>query len=148
MLAVPSYVIHKVAQHGQRVLADALAPHQLALPHFAVLNALRDLGPLAQHELADHLHIHASHLVRHLDETERRELVRRERDPGDRRRLRVAITPAGDALIAELAPAVDRAEQATLRALSPAERETLTALMARVLAEHDQLTPKARAVSC
>jgi DNA-binding MarR family transcriptional regulator len=148
LLAVPGYVIHKVAQHGQRVLHEALAEHELALPHFAVLSALHDLGPVAQHALAAHLHIHASHLVRYLDETERRGLVGRERDPDDRRRQRVAITTAGEALIAKLTPAVERAEQDLLKALSPTERETLTTLLDRVLADHDRLEPEDRAVGC
>ena len=141
-LAIPGYVVDKVAGHGQRVLAAAVAEHDLALPHFAVLTALADLGPLAQHALAAHLHIHASHLVRYLDETERRGLVARERDPDDRRRLRVAITAAGEALLLELAPAVPRAEQDLLRALSPTERATLTTLLDRVLDDHDRRVPE------
>jgi DNA-binding MarR family transcriptional regulator len=148
LLGVPGYVIHKVAQHGQRVLHEALAEHQLALPHFAVLSALHDVGPVAQHALAAHLHIQASHLVRYLDETERRGLVGRERDPDDRRRQRVAITAAGEALLTQLAPAVEHAEQDLLKALSPDERATLTALLDRVLADHDQRSPEDRAADC
>jgi DNA-binding MarR family transcriptional regulator len=138
LLAIPGYVIDRLGQHGQRVLLAPVAAHGLALPQFAVLRALRDLGSLAQHELAGHLHIQASHLVRYLDEVQRRGLVARERDPGDRRRQRVAITPAGEALLARLEPAVRAAEDELLAALSPAERTVLSELLRRVLEDNDR----------
>src|SRR3954470_18366990 len=97
LLGLPSYLAGAAARVGHRLLVDALATHELRLPHFSVLTALSDFGPLPQHEIADRLAINRSHLVGYLDDIEQRGLVERERDPQDRRRQYVALTPAGRA---------------------------------------------------
>lgn len=77
------------------MLVDAPAEHELRLTHFAVPTGLCDFRPLAQHDLADRLVLNRSHLVGCLDTVEESGPIRRERDPEDRRRLRVALTEAG-----------------------------------------------------
>jgi DNA-binding MarR family transcriptional regulator len=144
LLALPSYLAGHVARIGHRVLVDALAEHDLRLPHFAVLAGLSDFGPLAQHALADRLGLNRSHLVGYLDEVERRGLVHRERDPDDRRRQRVALTPSGQTLVRRLQKVAHRSQDEFLQVLSESERETLVTLLRRVLtaddAAHTQLT--------
>jgi DNA-binding MarR family transcriptional regulator len=111
LLALPSYLAGNVARTGHRLLLEALAEHDLRLAHFAVLAALADFGPLAQHELADRLDINRSHLVGHLDHVEQRGLVARDGDPDNRRRQRVALTAAGSALLRDLGPVAPRGRQ-------------------------------------
>lgn len=112
--------------------------HDLRLPHFAVLAGLSDFGPLAQHALADRLGLNRSHLVGYLDELERRELVGRERDPDDRRRQRVALTPSGKTLTRRLKEAANRSQDEFLSELSEEERETLISLLRRVVVADDR----------
>lgn len=137
LLALPSYLAGHVARIGHRALVEALKEHDLRLPHFAVLAGLGDFGPLAQHELADRLDLNRSHLVGYLDEVERQDLVRRVRDPADRRRQRVALTAGGEVRLAELKTVADRSQADCLGALSGPERETLTALLRRVVTVDD-----------
>jgi DNA-binding MarR family transcriptional regulator len=59
--------------------------------------------------------------------------VARTRDPGDRRRQRVALTEDGSALVADLVPVVEHANEELLAPLSAEERRTLTELLRRVL---------------
>jgi DNA-binding MarR family transcriptional regulator len=134
LLALPTYLAGHAARIGHRVLGDAMAGHDLRLPHFAVLTALAELGPLAQHELADRLVLNRSHLVGYLDEVEARDLVRRERDPEDRRRQRVALTTAGKSLQRKLMREAQRAQDEFLSPLSSDERATLVTLLGRILA--------------
>jgi DNA-binding MarR family transcriptional regulator len=138
LLALPSYLAGHVARIGRRVLVEALAEHDLRLPHFAVLTGLSDFGPLVQHTLADRLGLNRSHLVGYLDEIERRDLVHRERDPDDRRRQRVALTPPGRTLVRRLQEVAQRSQDEFLGVLSAAERETLISLMRRVVTADDQ----------
>lgn len=138
MLALPSYLAGNVARIGHRLLLGALAEHDLRLAHFAVLAALADFGPLAQHELADRLDINRSHLVGYLDHVEQRGLVARDRDPDDRRRQRVALTAAGRALLRDLGPVAERSQSEFLDALSRSERATLVSLLRRVLDANDE----------
>jgi DNA-binding MarR family transcriptional regulator len=137
LLALPSYLASHLAQIGRRGLADALAERGLRLPHFAVLTGLADFGPLAQHDLADRLGLNRSHLVGYLDEVESRGYVARERDPGDRRRQRVALTEDGRTVADELLWLAQESQQEFLGVLTEAERETLIGLMRRVVNADD-----------
>jgi DNA-binding MarR family transcriptional regulator len=138
LLALPSYLAGNVARIGHRLLLEGLAEQDLRLAHFAVLAALSDFGPLAQHELADRLDLNRSHLVGYVDDIEGRGLVRRDRDPDDRRRQRVAITPSGRALLERLQALARRSQAEFLQVLSEPERETLIALLRRVLRADDE----------
>jgi DNA-binding MarR family transcriptional regulator len=137
LLALPTYLAGQLARIGRRVLVESLAAHDLRLPHFAVLTALSDFGPLAQHDLADRLGLNRSHLVGYIDETEHRGLVGRERDPEDRRRQRVTLTGAGDVLIHRLQEIAQGSQEEFLHMLSESERETLITLMRRVVTSDD-----------
>jgi len=119
------------------MLVAALSEHDLRLPHFAVMTALSDFGPLVQRDLADRLGLNGSHLVGYLDEIERRGLLRRERDSDDRRRQRVALTEGGRALVRELQQIALRSQEELLHPLSEPERATLVSLMRRVVDSDD-----------
>ncbi len=138
LLELPSYLAGHVARIGNRPLEEELASRGLRLPHFAVLTALHDLGPVAQHELADRLRFNRSHLVGYLDHLERADLVVRERDSEDRRRQVVQLTPAGARLASELAGTARAVERAQLGALTDDELATLTGLLRRVLDAADR----------
>jgi DNA-binding MarR family transcriptional regulator len=105
----------------------------LPLKTLAVLAYLRDHDEVSQQALAEALCTDANTCVLVLNELETAERVRRRRDPADRRRHLVEITPDG-------LNALDRAERAqatieddVLAALTPDERETLRALLRRAL---------------
>jgi DNA-binding MarR family transcriptional regulator len=138
LLTFPSYLVSHVANIGPRQLVEALAERNLRPPHFAVLTALSDFGPLAQHELADCLGLNGSHLVGYLDDVEQHGLVRRVRDPKDRRRQRVALTPAGRTLQRRFQAVAQRSQAEYFKVLSELERETLIALLRRVLVADDE----------
>lgn len=138
LLNLPSYLVSHVANIGPRRLVEALSELNLRPPHFAVLTALSDFGPLAQHELADRLGLNQSHLVGYLDDTEQRGLVQRVRDPKDRRRQRVALTPSGRTLQRRLHAVAQRSQAEYLQVLSEPERQTLIALLRRVLVADDE----------
>jgi DNA-binding MarR family transcriptional regulator len=135
LLAVPTYVVSKLGRLGTRLTQESIARHGLLLPHFSVLAALDDIGPLAQHELADRLGINRSHLVRYVDELEDREAVRRERDPQDRRRQVVSLTPAGRTLVEQMRTPIDEIQEQFLAPLTAEERTVLMRFLARLL-EH------------
>ena len=138
LLGLPSYLAGAVARMGHRLLVEALATHELRLPHFAVLTALSDFGPLPQHELADRLAINRSHLVGYLDDIEQRGLVHRERDPQDRRRQHVALTASGRAQLRPLHDVALRSQADFLQALTQTEQQTLISLLRRVLNANDK----------
>jgi MarR family transcriptional regulator, lower aerobic nicotinate degradation pathway regulator len=137
LLDQPSYLASQASKYGRRHLERVLRGYGLALTHHAVLTALDDLGPLSQQELADSLDIDKSHLVGPIDQLEDRGLVKRKRDASDRRRNRVALTPAGEKLVGELQRAGRPSQREFLGALSADEQATLVSLLRRVLDAND-----------
>jgi DNA-binding MarR family transcriptional regulator len=137
LLALPSYVAAQVSKYGRRRLEEVLREHGLLLGHLAILTALDDFGPMSQQQLADSLDFDKSHLVGRIDVLEERDLVTRTQDPDDRRRHRVALTPAGRTLLNRLRPVAKQSQKGFLEALTAAEQRTLISLLRRVLSAND-----------
>lgn len=137
LLAQPSYLASQVSKFGRRHLEAVLSKHGLVLGHDAVLSALDDFGPLSQQQLADSLDLDKSHLVSRIDDLQSRDLVTRTQDPADRRRNKIALTPAGQELVNHLQPAATQSQHGFLDALSTTEQETLISLLRRVLEAND-----------
>ncbi|MFE9248880.1 MarR family winged helix-turn-helix transcriptional regulator [Streptomyces sp. NPDC007088] len=138
LLALPSYLASHVARIGHEALVAAVGQHGLRLPHFATLTALADFGPLPQHVLAERLGFQRSHLGGYLDVIEERGLVYRARDREDRRRQVVGLTDEGAGLQRRLQAVAQESQEVFLASLTPAERETLTALLRRLLDADDR----------
>lgn len=72
-------------------------------------------------------------LSRAVNGLERKGLVERKAHPTDGRSLVIRLTPAGRRLFEETLPRFVESQEAMLRVLSPAERETLSVLLARIV---------------
>lgn len=105
----------------------------IKLKQLAVLAFLRDHGQVTQAAVADGLCADANFVVLILNELEATEYVERRRDPADRRRHLVAITPAGLSALDHAEQAQGSIEDDVLAALSADERETLRTLLHRAL---------------
>jgi len=69
-----------------------------------VLRVLAESGPLDATEVAERACLLAPSLTRIMRSLEERKFITRERDAGDARRVRLAITAGGIAMIRDLAP--------------------------------------------
>ena len=72
-----------------------LAQEKLSFGQFAVIEALFHLGPLCQKDIAGKILRSPRNITMIVDNLEKRKLVRRERDIGDRRFLNVHLTDKG-----------------------------------------------------
>ncbi|MGS2643699.1 MarR family transcriptional regulator [Streptosporangium sp. LJ11] len=109
---------------------------------FDVLHHLVAAGPpyrVTPSVLAGWLDTHPATLTNRLDRLEQAGYVDRVHDPGDRRRLLVALTPAGRAVWQERMDQGDLSERELLGPLDPGEREVLDDLLRRMVrnAERD-----------
>ena len=101
--ALDAYV--KLLRAGRAVLARVeprLVAAGLTTTQFGVLEALLHKGALSQRELSRKVLTSAGNMTDLIDKLEARGLVQRTRQKIDRRALRVALTPAGHALIEPL----------------------------------------------
>jgi DNA-binding MarR family transcriptional regulator len=91
----------------------------------AALATIARHGPLTPSELAARERVQRPTATRLLARLEAPGLVARTADPTDRRSSLVAVTPAGEALLAAVRTRKDAYLARRLRALSPEERATL-----------------------
>ena len=88
-------LLHTTSKAVSRAFNDALAGAGGSLPIWLILNALMAEQRRTQVDLARAVGIEGPTLVRHLDGMEQQKLVKRHRDTGDRRAIRVELTRAG-----------------------------------------------------
>ena len=81
-----------------------LAESKLTQSQFGVLEAIFHLGPLSQGEVAKKILKSSGNMTMVLDNLEKRKLVKRRRNKGDRRVLTVHLTAKGKRLIAAVFP--------------------------------------------
>ena len=104
--------------------------------HHAVLAVLDEGSRETQGAIADALGYDRGQLVGLLDELEDRGLVERRRDPADRRRHIVRMTPEGKRSLAKLRALSRRLDDDFLASLDENERAQLHSLVLRLAQEH------------
>jgi DNA-binding MarR family transcriptional regulator len=99
---------------------------------YAGLTLLRD-GPQSQKDMCKSMHLDPNNCVLLLNDMEAAGHVRRVRDPEDRRRHIVELTPAGAKALAKAERAMEDLEEEVLGPLSADERAQLRDLLDRAL---------------
>jgi DNA-binding MarR family transcriptional regulator len=107
----------------------------MRLKQYMALNHLGHTPGVGQRQLGEALHLDPNNTVLMLNDLEAAGWAERRRDPDDRRRHTVELTPAGRKALARAEQALDGLEGVVLDGLSPDERATLRDLLARALAD-------------
>ena len=123
--ALDAYIKLMRAAESVTARAHAVLPAGLTLTQFSALEALLHRGPLYQSELATKLLKSGGNLTMVVDNLERDGLVVRERDPEDRRYVKVSLTPAGRKFIGTLFPKLAASLAREFAALSRADQAQL-----------------------
>jgi DNA-binding MarR family transcriptional regulator len=107
----------------------------MRLKQLIALEHLRDNDSCLQAGLAQMLMLDSNNCVLLLNDLDEHGYVERRRDPADRRRHIVEITPSGTAALAEGERRLEELEEEVLGNLSGAERRQLRDLLAKALGE-------------
>jgi DNA-binding MarR family transcriptional regulator len=124
------YVLRRVQQRHLAIFAQAIP--EVTTTQFAVLARLAETGPQSQNQLGRATAMDAATIKGVVDRLAKLGLVATAADPADRRRLTVRPTDAGTALFAQRAATALQVSEATLGPLTPAERQALLQLLARL----------------
>ena len=130
--AAPDELVDTVLAASRALVAVAArslaaAGDEVTLPQYRALVVLAARGPQGTAELAATLAVTPSTVTRLCDRLVRKGLVRRHRQAGDRRTVRIALTAAGRNLVAEVTRR-RRAELARLlEVLPPGQHEPVIA---------------------
>jgi len=133
---LPSWLSGRVADTAAGLVAEALTAEGLRRQHFVVLSALAERGAASQAALGRRLLIDRSDMHALLSELEREDLVARVRDPNDRRRMLVELTPVGARTLKRLDGQIEAAQEALLAPLSGADRRELERLLTKLVEHH------------
>jgi MarR family transcriptional regulator, lower aerobic nicotinate degradation pathway regulator len=104
---------------------------------YSVLAILAEGSRETQGTIADALSVDPSRLVALLDRLEERSLIVRQRDPLDRRRHVVSITPAGKRQLGRLRELIRQLEDDFFAAFDAEERKALHGLLLRLAEAND-----------
>ena len=137
LLQSASFLLKRLGFAIKERALDAFESTGLSPYHHGVLVLLEEQPCKKQAAIADALGYDRSHLVGMLDELEERGLIDRRRDPNDRRRHLVSLTPEGRRALIRLRSIVKRIEDEFFAPLDAEQRATLHALLAELASHHD-----------
>jgi DNA-binding MarR family transcriptional regulator len=131
----------KTADVLLRTLDRRLQPYDLSHQQYNVLRILRGAGPegIATLAIADRLIESTPGMTRMLDRMEKKDLVRRQRCPHDRRQVLCFLTPKSEQLLTTLDPVVKSVGDACFEQIQPADMESMIEAMERIREQAERL---------
>src|SRR6266496_6239718 len=132
--------VSRLARHLDRARRAAFAAHQLGTWEFDVLSALRRQGPpyqLSPGALLRATLVTSGTMTNRIDRLAAAGLVRRHRDPQDKRGVLVALTARGQAVADAALADLLQHERKLLAGLSAGQRRELAGLLRVLLAPFD-----------
>jgi DNA-binding MarR family transcriptional regulator len=122
---------------GERMALEAWAHDAGFRPGcIGVLHVVAAREPVSQREVSEQLMLDPSDLVTLVDILERAGLVERRRDPTDRRRYALEVTPRGQLAVVRLREINQLTNEELLAPLDEDERAQLADLIGRVVRHH------------
>jgi MarR family transcriptional regulator, lower aerobic nicotinate degradation pathway regulator len=137
LVSSPSFLLKRLGFEVKDRVHDGFEATGASPFHFTVLAVLDEGARETQATIADALGYDRSYLVGLLDELEERALMERNRDPADRRRHIVRLTPAGKKTLAKLRALQASIDDDFFSPLSAEERAALHKLLHRLAVHHD-----------
>jgi MarR family transcriptional regulator, lower aerobic nicotinate degradation pathway regulator len=134
LTADPGFLLSRVGAAVRAGFKDVLAGWGIRPLQYLLLIVLDASSAASQQELCAAAGIDSGNMVELLDGLEVMQYARRARDPRDRRRYVVTITPAGRSALAELRRSVEEYNSSILSPLTEPERQQLASSLGKIYA--------------
>jgi DNA-binding MarR family transcriptional regulator len=128
----PGLALAIAGQMAVKRVQEALRVHGLRSNQAGLLMVLADEGATSQRTLVQTLRVDPSVLVAMLNDLEKAGLAERRRDPTDRRRHIVEISPRGIQLVADVYASVESVETELFASLDTHEIDVLHKMLIRI----------------
>jgi DNA-binding MarR family transcriptional regulator len=135
---LPGHYIRRLQQIGVALFMEETAESGITPVQFATLTAAHEQPGLDQRSLAAMICFDTSTIGGVIDRLEKRGLMLRNAAPHDRRLRLLTVTPAGEALLAEVTPRVQAVQQRLLAPLPPDEQAHFLRLLRSVVDAHGE----------
>lgn len=132
LLELVGYNMKRAYMRIYQDFTDTLAALDLRQRTFSVLSLVVENPDISQSEVARSLGIERSGTVVIVDELERRDLIHRDKVPGDRRAYALNTTSKGKALYRTALDRIVAHENKMLEGLDPAERKALNQYLQKI----------------
>ena len=139
VLSTPGHLISLAARGFARLSEARLKPLGFGVGHLPVLVALQEGRVSTQRDLARFARVEQPPMAQMLARMERDGLIRRARDPADRRSSRINLTEAAEARLPDAIAALLQGNRDALRDFTDEEAGLLVALLTRLIANLDQV---------
>jgi DNA-binding MarR family transcriptional regulator len=130
-----AFLLSQLGYHVAARCHEVLAPLGIDPAHYGILMQLTANEGASQQRLADIMGLHRNAMVGLVDELEDRSLLRRERDPDDRRAHRLLLTERAHHVLVDANSAVDALEEEIFAGLGAADREHVISVLHRIAAQ-------------
>ena len=128
------YAVRRAHQRCSDVFAKVMVAFDVTPVQFATMVRLAERGEVTRGELRKLVGLDPATAVGVVRRLRERGLVVQRADPHDARRLLIALTSAGEALVADMLDVAPDVSRATLEPLTPAERTQLLTLLTKLAA--------------
>jgi DNA-binding MarR family transcriptional regulator len=131
-------LIKRARRQMANAIRERLEPVGTSLPAVQIIRRIALEGQLNQLELARQIELEPAALCRLLVDLEAKGLVVRRRDSGDNRRVLVAVTPNGAALLARAQPHLLGGVEEMVSRLTRSEQSELSRLLEKLAPEEER----------
>jgi DNA-binding MarR family transcriptional regulator len=133
------YLINRAGARLAVAFSAEIARYGIGLQEWRVLGALQAKGPCRLGDLAALTSIEISTLSRLVGRMTQARLVGRAREDGDRRAVRLQLSPQGRTVVAQIVPLAQDYERLALAGFTPAQANRLRQMLSRVYFNLDEL---------
>jgi len=138
--SLPGHYIRRLQQIAVAIFLQETESTGVTPVQFAAMQAVHNTPGLDQRTLARTIGFDTSTTAGVIDRLEARGLLQRNASLEDRRVRRLTLTPQGQALLAEVIPAMQRAQVRMLDPLSKAERAEFMRLLRLLVTANNELS--------